>query len=62
MGIFAVIGFCMLFGFLLMAFWCLLFVFSTVGGWAAQGAREMFVKKIGHKLGMKPKYAAEEQA
>ena len=25
------------------------------------GAREIFVKKIGHKLGMKPNYPSEEE-
>jgi len=62
MGLFGIIGICMLFGFVFMAFWCLIFVFSTVGGWAALGARELFVKAIGHKLGMKRNYAPEDEA
>ena len=44
-----------------MAFWCLLFVFITIKGWAMLGAREIFVKKFGHKLGMKPNYPSEEE-
>lgn len=60
MGLIVAIGFCMVFGFLLMAFWCLIYLFSTVGGWAALGAREIFVKKFGHKLGMKLNFAEEE--
>jgi len=50
------IGIVILFGIILMAFWALSFLFSTVGGWIALGAREMFVKTIGHKFGMKRNY------
>ena len=56
-----IFGIILLFGFLLMAFWCLLFVFITIKGWAMLGAREIFVKKFGHKLGMKPNYPSEEE-
>lgn len=42
-----VIGICLLFGFLLMAFWGLVFLFSVVGGWAAEGAKVMMQKKMG---------------
>lgn len=62
MGLIVTIGFIMVFGFLLMAFWCLIYLFSAVGGWAALGAREIFVKKFGYRLGMKPNYASEEEA
>lgn len=57
----ALIGFVIMFFFLLMAFWCLLFVFITVKGWAMLGAREIFVKKFGHKLGMEPNFPSTEE-
>ena len=55
-----IFGIILLFGFLLMAFWMLLFVILTVKGWVMLGAREIFVKRIGHKLGMKPTQHKEE--
>ena len=42
-----IFGIIFLFGFLLMAFWILIFLGSTVGGWAAMGAKAMFQKKFG---------------
>ncbi len=57
-----VIGILLLFGFLLMAFWCLITVILIVKGWVMLGARELFVRSFGHKLGMKEHYAHEESA
>lgn len=57
-----VIGILLLFGFLLMAFWCLITVILIVKGWVMLGAREMFVRSFGNKLGMKENYPHEESA
>lgn len=54
-----IFGIIFLFGFLLGAFWVLIFLAITVKGWVMLGARELFVKKWGHKLGMERNYAQE---